>query len=60
MAKGKTVPAPAEVTQEEFVKAYNELCQKYGYQIAVTPIWKARDDGTFSLVIQFSVQKLGQ
>lgn len=43
---------------QEFVKEYTELCKKHQFQIVVTPAWKARDDGTFSLIQQSSVGKL--
>ena len=41
-----------------FIKEYQELCEKHGFQLVVTPAWKARDDGTFSLVQQPSVGRL--
>lgn len=42
---------------QNFVKEYQELCEKHGYQIVVSPAWRARDDGTFSLILQSSVGK---
>lgn len=47
-----------EYSAEEFYKAYQALCEKYGYQIIVNPAFKARDDGTFSVVLQAAVGKL--
>lgn len=43
---------------QEFVKKYQALCDKYGFQIVVNPAFKARDDGTFSVVLQTSVGKM--
>ena len=43
---------------EKFIKEYQGLCQEHKFQIVVTPAWKARDDGTFSLIQQTSIGKL--
>lgn len=43
---------------QDFIKEYSELCQKHGFQIVVVPAWKARDDGTFSLIQQSSIGRL--
>lgn len=40
---------------QDFVNDYTELCKKYNLQIVTSPAWRARDDGTFSLVLQSSV-----
>lgn len=59
--KGKTVPAPPVheyKPEEEFVKEYNKLCEKYGYRLSVTPIWKLRDDSSFSMILQYGVEKI--
>ena len=57
-------PAVKELTEQEkvnrFVEKYNKLCEQEGYRISSTPIWKLRDDGTFSLVIQYGVEKITQ
>jgi len=45
-------------TPQEFAKAYQKLCEEFGYRVTVTPVWMARDDGSFSLVLQTSVGKL--
>jgi len=47
-----------EQLAQDFIKDYTELCKKHQFQIVVTPAWKARDDGTFSLIQQSSVGKL--
>lgn len=58
--KNKTVPAPAVTphkwTAEEFVKEYQELIQKTGFQIAYEPRWaQSKDTGDYRLVIVTSV-----
>jgi fatty acid-binding protein DegV len=61
MSENKVVQDKPKTEQEkaqEFIKAYSELCEKHKFQIVVTPAFKARDDGTFSVVLQSSVGKL--
>jgi hypothetical protein len=55
--KPKTEKSESQLAQD-FANEYQELCKKHGFQIQVVPAWKARDDGTFSLVQQVSVAKL--
>jgi len=43
---------------DEFVKDYESICEKHQMRIVTTPVYKARDDNTFSLVLQTSVGKL--
>ena len=43
---------------QDFVKEYETLCKERGYQIVVIPSFKARDDGTWSVVLQSSVSKI--
>lgn len=43
---------------QDFIKEYEELCKKHGFQIQVVPAWKARDDGTFSLIQQVGVVEI--
>jgi hypothetical protein len=45
-------------TAEDFAKEYRELCEKMGYRIVVSPVWLARDDGTFSMQLQYTVGQL--
>lgn len=47
-------------TAEQFAKEYQELCEKLGYRVVVSPVWIARDDGTFSMQLQYTVGKLPQ
>jgi hypothetical protein len=52
---------PEKTEQErmqDFFDKYKKLCDEDGFQIVVTPAWKARDDGTFSLIQQISVGRL--
>lgn len=42
----------------EFVAKYQKLCEEYRFQIVVNPAFKARDDGTFSVILQTSVGKM--
>ena len=49
-----------EFKAEDFAKAYQKLCEQMGFRIVVTPVWVARDDGTFSLLLQTSIGKLPQ
>jgi len=57
----KNPPKTARQDAEEFVQAYEKLCEKYGYQIVVTPAFKSMSDtGTFSVVLQTSVGKLSK
>ena len=43
---------------ETFVKEYKALCEKHQLRIVTNPAFKARDDGTWSLVLQSSVGRL--
>lgn len=52
---------PKKTEQElaqEFIKKYQTLCEEYGYQLVITPVWIARDDGTFSMKLNTSVGKM--
>jgi len=41
-----------------FIAEYQELCKKHGMSLTAKPVWLGRDDGTFSLVIQYQVEKI--
>lgn len=43
---------------QDFVKDYEALCKKYGFQIVVQPTLVARDDGTWSIKQISSVGRL--
>ena len=49
---------PTVYTPEQFAKAYQSLCDEWGFRIVTTPVWLARDDGTWSMQIQPSIGKL--
>lgn len=58
---GNTVqdkPMSDEDRAKAFVKDYESLCEKHQMRVVTTPVFKARDDGTFSVVLQTSVGKL--
>lgn len=43
----------------DFIKEYQELCERHGFQIVVNPAFKAMaDTGTFNVVLQTSVGRL--
>ena len=49
-----------EPSAQDFAIQYDKLCVSTGFRIVVSPAWLARDDGTFSLVLQYTVGKLPQ
>ena len=49
--------APKKKTPQEFMTAYQALCEKYGFQLNVVPTFVARDDGTWSVKMQVSVSE---
>jgi hypothetical protein len=53
-------PEKVEVkkTAEEFAKKYQELCEELGYRIVVSPNFVSRDDGTFSVVLNYTIGEL--
>jgi hypothetical protein len=53
-----TEPTKVEPTPEEFAKKYQSLCDEMGYRIVVSPQYIARDDGSFSTVLQYTVGAL--
>lgn len=40
-----------EETAKKFLADYKKLVDKYGLQLAATPVWMQRDDNSFSTVI---------
>lgn len=48
----------AKPTAQEFATAYAELCEKMGFRIVVTPNFIGRDDGTFSVVLNYTIGEL--
>ena len=55
-----TLPKPKSENElaETFVKEYKALCEKHQLRIVTNPAFKARDDGTWSLVLQSSIGRL--
>lgn len=45
-------------TPQEFADAYNKLTEEYGYAVQAVPVWRLRDDGTYSLTIRLDVAPL--
>lgn len=43
---------------QDFIAEYQKLCNKHGFNIVITPAYRARDDGTWSTVLQTSVGRL--
>ena len=40
---------------QDFVKAYNDLCNMHGYQLLAQPSWAATNHGSFELSILMKV-----
>lgn len=57
MSKDQPKKTEQEMAQG-FVKEYQELCKKHGYQVVTQPTLVARDDGTWSIKQISSVGKL--
>jgi hypothetical protein len=70
LMKDKTKPAPAVTpakkqivitlandSDDEWIRGYNEYCQKTGRQLSISPMYQLRDDGTFSTVVRTGVIK---
>jgi len=51
-------PAPKQYTKEQFVEMFNKLCKETKFTIGAHPEFKFRDDGTFSVVVVMTVEKL--
>ena len=60
MSSNEDKVQPKTYSSEDFTQAYQELCKKMGYRINVNPAFTARDDSTWSVVLQTSVTKLPQ
>lgn len=58
MKEGTKKVQPKPYTAKRFSKEYQALCKKSGFRIVVTPVWLARDDGTWSMSLQTAVGKL--
>lgn len=47
-----------EYTAQDFLTDYNALCLKRGFRVVVSPAYVARDDGSSSTVLQYTVGKM--
>jgi hypothetical protein len=43
---------------ELFSKEYQELCEKHGMRLVVSPIWVSTNHGSFEMVLQYTVGEL--
>ncbi len=49
---------PKKYTAQDFAKKYQALCEETGFRIVVSPAYIARDDGTFSTQLQYTIGEL--
>ncbi len=59
----KTVEGRTKTEQErmkEFFAKYEKLCEEDGFRLVINPAFRARDDGSWSVVLQTSVGKLSR
>ena len=54
----KIQPKTEQWLMHEFDVKYRALCTEYKMRIVVTPVWVARDDGSWSMILQPSVEKV--
>lgn len=47
-----------EQKAKEFIGAYNNLVKEWGYRIIVNPAFRLRDDGSYSIFLQYGVGKV--
>lgn len=58
-AQTSTAPQPSDDDKRRaFLAEYEALCKKYGLNHAASPVFVGRDDGTYSIVVQWSVVPL--
>ena len=57
MAQSKE-PTKEQNPAEVFGREYQELCEKYGYRIVITPVWSPTSHGSFELVLNHGLGKL--
>jgi len=46
--------------KQKFIEEYNELCKKHNMQLIAVPQWILRDDGMYTMRIQFVVKEFEQ
>ena len=49
---------PKKFIAQDFANKYEALCEETGFRIVVSPQYIARDDGSFSTVLQYTIGKL--
>lgn len=58
MAETTKVESSKEYTAKDFIKDYEELCKKTGFQIVAQPVWVATNHGSFEMTVQAQVGEL--
>lgn len=54
-------PAVTKMTLPQVFQArYKQLCDETGCEIVVAPTWIARDDGTWSMVVNTTIKQIRQ
>jgi hypothetical protein len=53
-------PESKQYTKEQFIEMYNRLCKITGYALVAHPEFKYRDDGTFSVVVVFTIEGISK
>ena len=45
--------------EQEFVDAYNKLCEEHGFTVSPAPIWvQSKDTGDWRVIIQLNIAKV--
>lgn len=47
-------------TEKDFLEAYKALVNSTGFEIKAAPRFKLRDDGTFSVVVEYMILKINR
>ena len=58
MAKKKGEKKKTVDPRSEFAEAYQKLCKKYALRISAVPMFRLRDDGTWSVVTQTRIEPM--
>lgn len=56
-SKAKAVGA-IKPTAQNFIEKYQALCKETGFQIVTSPVWKLRDDGSYSMILSHTVEEM--
>lgn len=49
-----------EYKAEDFAEEYQSLCNRTGFNLVGNPAFVKRDDGTYSITLQFSIGKVSK